>query len=416
MDSTISSLFKDGGALAAARPWLRRLTLYGSASLIAWAAYAYYLRLCEAGSIEHDAQGVQTYTGELGGRNLENRLLGTGSTSKEAAALLKSLSKTGAGRAFPGDNYELVRSTDDRFLHLTVVRGLKRTVVTPKNGGFQAVVSDVPVLTTARQARGDIRGNLWLSMQNRGVPPTLISEFADTFQWTVDFLTETHDGDRFAVSWTERHTPDGRNWGRTIEAGLYDGRVTGRHVGILFGDGYYDEKGHSLARMFLRAPLNYRRISSYFSSNRYHPILRRYRPHHGTDYAAPYGTPVSAVGAGLVAGAGYKGGLGNAVEIRHNSNYVTVYGHLKGFAKGVRAGTRVRQGQVIGYVGATGLASGPHLHFQISRNGQWINFLSIKVPQATSVPAKSMPSFQANRDRQVRLLGETGSGVRASAR
>ncbi|MEK9145972.1 MAG: hypothetical protein AAB339_10210, partial [Elusimicrobiota bacterium] len=195
MDLSASSV------LAVLRPWLRRLALYGSASLIAWGAYAYYLRLCEATSIEHDAQGVLTYTGELGGRNLENRLLETGSSPKEAAALIKSLAKTGTGRAFPGDNYELVRSTDDRFLHLTVVRGLKRTVVTPKNGGFQAVVGDVPVLTTARQARGDIRGNLWLSMQNRGVPPTLISEFAAPFQWPVDFLTETHAGARFAVSW-----------------------------------------------------------------------------------------------------------------------------------------------------------------------------------------------------------------------
>ncbi|HBT60399.1 MAG TPA: hypothetical protein DEB40_01470, partial [Elusimicrobia bacterium] len=350
----------DAGASFNRQPiWVRRAAAYGLLAFAVFIGYAQYQRLRETASIENDSKGLQVYDGALGGRNLENRLIETGSTKKEVRGILKALSRHGGqGCAYKGDSYKIVRSGDDAFLHLTVIRGLKRIVVTPKtDGGFAGRADAIEVMTTRRHARGDIRGSLWLSMQSAGVPPPLIQEFADVFQWSVDFLTETHDGDRFAATWTESRSPDGRIWSRTVAGGIYEGKVVGRNVGVLYDDGYYDEKGTSLQRMFLKAPLSYRRISSSFSNSRYHPILRYRRPHHGTDYAAAYGTPVSAVGRGVVTYAGYRGGMGNAIEIRHGSGYSTIYGHLKGFAKGIRKGVHVRQGQVIAYVGSTGIST-----------------------------------------------------------
>ncbi|MBI5242994.1 MAG: peptidoglycan DD-metalloendopeptidase family protein [Elusimicrobia bacterium] len=387
--------------------WLKRFALYGLIAAGILLAYKSYQRLLETSSIEFDARGLQVYSGDLGGRSLQDRLIETGSSKAEVAAILKAAAKAGGHtRTFPGDTYEIALSTADEFLHLTLLRGLKRIVVKPKNGGYSTALSSVPVSVTRKAVKGEIRGSLWLSMQSRGVPATAIQEFADIFQWSVDFLTETQDGDRFAMAWDERTSPDGRNWGRTIASGVYNGRTAGRNVGILFNDGYYDAKGESLQSMFLKAPLNYRRISSYFSSSRYHPILKKRRAHHGTDYSAPLGTPVSAVGGGVVVRADYSAGIGNAVAVRHSSSYTTLYGHLKGFAKGIRAGVHVRQGQVVGYVGSTGLSTGPHLHFQMSKNGQWANFLRIKTPRTRSVPAKQMPQFAAMRDKELKALGE----------
>jgi len=161
---------------------------------------------------------------------------------------------------------------------------------------------------------------------------------------------------------------------------------------------YYDAEGNSLQRVFLKSPLNYRRISSYFSRRRFHPILKIYRPHYGVDYAAPTGTPVVTIGDGRVVYAGWKGGLGRYVEIRHNNVYTSCYGHLSRFAKGIRRGARVRQGQVIGYVGATGLATGPHLDFRVKRFGSYVNPLTVDYPRAEPLPEDKKDEFFARRD------------------
>ncbi len=142
---------------------------------------------------------------------------------------------------------------------------------------------------------------------------------------------------------------------------------------------FYDADGNSLKGEFLRAPLVYRRISSYFTEHRYHPILRIYRPHHGIDYAAPSGTPASSIADGVVIAKGWEGGLGNELRVRHSGSYVSIYGHLRGYARGIHVGSHVKQGQVIGYVGSTGLSTGPHLHFGFERDGKLINFFSLKM-------------------------------------
>jgi murein DD-endopeptidase MepM/ murein hydrolase activator NlpD len=174
--------------------------------------------------------------------------------------------------------------------------------------------------------------------------------------------------------------------------------------------GYFDGEGKSLRRAFLRSPLNYRRISSFFTEHRFHPILKIFRPHHGVDYAASYGTPIVTIGDGVVEYGGWKGGYGRFVSIRHNSTYTSTYGHLSGFGKGIVRGARVQQGQVIGYVGSSGLATGPHLDFRITRGGSFINPLRLNIPPVDPVPGAEMGTFRG----YVQELAEALDSMRAS--
>ena len=238
-----------------------------------------------------------------------------------------------------------------------------------------------------------MENSLWEAMSGQSVPPSVIMEFADIFAWKIDFLTEPRKGDAFALLWEERRTALGAPCPAKILGAVYRGAETGEEYAFYYGNSYYDEKGASLRRAFLRAPLSYRRISSYFSRSRFHPILRIYRPHYGIDYAAPSGTPVSAVADGTAAFAGWKGGYGKFIELRHGGTYVTGYGHLRSFAKGLKAGKKVSQGDVIGYVGMTGLATGPHLDFSIKKNGRFVNFLRLELPPAASLKGAKLEIF-----------------------
>jgi murein DD-endopeptidase MepM/ murein hydrolase activator NlpD len=162
--------------------------------------------------------------------------------------------------------------------------------------------------------------------------------------------------------------------------------------------GYYDDNGNSFKKAFLKAPLNFRRISSYYSKSRFHPILKSYRSHHGLDYSAPTGTPVSAIGDGKIVFRGNKGGYGRLIVIRHPNGYETYYGHLARISKDVHNGTRVNQGQVIGYVGQSGLATGPHLHYEVRINHKSVNPLALKMPSGESIPDSLMAEFRSFRN------------------
>jgi murein DD-endopeptidase MepM/ murein hydrolase activator NlpD len=177
---------------------------------------------------------------------------------------------------------------------------------------------------------------------------------------------------------------------------------------------YYDGEGESLRRAFLRAPLEFRRISSAYSTGRFHPILRRVRAHHGIDYAASSGTPIRAVGDGVIQKAGWGGGYGNVVEIRHQRGYSSRYAHMRGFASGVRAGTRVRQGQVIGYVGTTGLSTGPHLHYEFHMAGRPVNPTSIRYLTGDPVPGGARGRFRAQRDARIAVMERAGGPLLAA--
>lgn len=261
---------------------------------------------------------------------------------------------------------------------------------------------------------GSIRHSLWNSMLRSGQKPEMIMRFADLFSWDIDFFTETHNGDSFKLL-TEQLYCDSWPVGREqLIVGQYKGKV-GEYFGYYFEDpsgrkGYYTRDGQSVRKGFLRSPLQFSKVTSAFSTGRFHPILRIVRPHQGVDYAARTGTPVSAIGDGIVTQCGWSGGYGRLVEIRHAGGYSSRYGHLSRFGK-IRVGSRVSQGQVIGYVGASGLATGPHLHFEVRVNGVPRNPLKIIPPRAPPVAREYLTMFRARADSLSALLRRTTSAA-----
>jgi murein DD-endopeptidase MepM/ murein hydrolase activator NlpD len=391
-----------------AKTSLLRAGVYCAVAALIWGGLRYYgsLRLSAAAAEREVAAEEESVEGRLGKRLLPEALIEAGFSASEAAAAAHALGRVqNVRRLSADDRYIVKRSSAGALMHLTWVHGLKRVVVTQgAKGKFRAAASEVALKTRQRGAAGVIEGSLWASMDSAGVPAEVIVRFAQAYEWTIDFLSEPRNGDRFSVVWSERTSPDGKTWDHAVQAGIYDGKLTGRRQALLFDDDYYDEKGESLRRVFLRAPLQFARVSSGFASRRAHPILRINRPHHGTDYAASRGTPVSAVADGVIVVAHRERGFGNVVKIRHDGTYLTLYGHLHRFGAGIRQGMRVKQGRVIGTVGSTGLATGPHLHFQIEKNGRWVDFLKLDLPFARSIPKAQHASFaEARRRLQARL-------------
>jgi murein DD-endopeptidase MepM/ murein hydrolase activator NlpD len=242
-----------------------------------------------------------------------------------------------------------------------------------------------------------ITSSLWNAIVADKGDPALAAELADIYQWTIDFFG-IQKGDEFYAVYEKRYVEGNYIGLNAIEAALFKHNGKNYYAFYYQQDStkkgeYFDETGQSLRREFLKAPLNYNRISSKFSNSRYHPVLKIYRPHHGVDYAAPAGTPVYSIGNGKVIGKGYENGGGNYVKIKHNSVYTTAYMHLKGFATGIKQGSSVSQGQLIGYVGSTGLSTGPHLDFRVYKNGSPIDPLSMQSPPAEPVSKEMMPSY-----------------------
>ena len=259
-------------------------------------------------------------------------------------------------------------------------------VIENSSVGFKAFKREIEFDTSEVFAQGEIKSSLYEDGRKAGLDPEIIMALADIFAWEIDFSVDIREKDSFKVIY---------------EIGSHEGEIAKRgpiiatqftNKGKLFtavkfkdDDGhedYYDLDGNSLRKQFLKSPLNYRRISSYFSKKRYHPILKKYRPHHGIDYAAPSGTPVTATGDGRVTFSGWKRGYGKFIVIKHNSTYSTAYGHLSRFAKRMKKGSYVKQGQVIAYVGSTGISTGPHLHYEFRVNGKSVNPLGRKFSPA----------------------------------
>ena len=260
--------------------------------------------------------------------------------------------------------------------------------------------SDKEVTYEKKFADVQIKSSLWNDMTSAGASPFLILKLSDIYAWTVDFFG-LQDGDRFRMVYgqtlceneiisvdTVYYSVFSRD-GKEVPAILYDQ-----------GDGgnkYWNAKGESLKKAFLKAPLQFTRISSGFSYARRHPVTGKIRPHTAIDYAAPTGTPVMSIGDGTVLSVGWAGGGGNTVKIRHNSSYTTSYMHLSRYAKGLKAGQHVHQGQVIGYVGATGTATGPHLDFRVYKDGTAINPLKMESPSADPIRPENLPALDSMR-------------------
>lgn len=256
-------------------------------------------------------------------------------------------------------------------------------------------------------ATGTIETSLWESMHDSKLNPMLAIELSEIFAWSIDFFG-VQRGDRYKVIYEESYV-DSQSIGihRILGAWFYHNKTD--FWGIPFVQkgvrSFFDEEGNSLRKAFLKAPLRFSRISSGFSHSRLHPVLKIRRPHHGVDYVAPTGTPVLSVGDGVVKKMGYqKRGGGNFVSIKHNSVYTTTYMHLSRFGKGIRQGTYVQQGDVIGYVGSTGLSTGPHLDFRFYKNGSAVNPLKVEAPPVEPIEEENRSPFQITRSITIQSL------------
>jgi len=262
-----------------------------------------------------------------------------------------------------------------------------------------------------RAVQGRLEGALEASVARAGATPELAYLLAEVLQWDLDFTRDLRRGDEFRVLFEELLVEGYEPRPERVLAVSY-GQPGGRKIeAYLFGEGevagYYDGEGRPLQKLFLRSPLPYSRVTSGFTHRRFHPVLGGYRPHYGVDYGAPVGTPVRVTAAGTVVSAGWSGGGGKTVKVRHANGYLSAYLHLSRFASGIRAGGRVRQGDVIGYVGATGLATGPHLDYRVQLDGRWINPLTIASVPAVPIPTQRRAEFAALRD-SMRASLETG--------
>jgi murein DD-endopeptidase MepM/ murein hydrolase activator NlpD len=346
------------------------------------------------------------------GDSLYSCLTGQGISRREILVvekLLNSLFDT--GRCYSGDSYEIIVSTSgvlegfNYYSGALNIYGVKKSTSGELIAFHQKITLEKRILGLV----GRIETSLYESMVQLGQSPELAMKFADIFAWQVDFLTEPRPGDTFKLIW-EKSYKEGEEFsdGRVLAAQYLGKEVS--HTAIFFEDSeghndYYTTKGESLRKEFLRSPLNYRRISSYFSYRRFHPILKYYRPHFGIDYAAPLGTPVVNIGDGVITYMGWKDDYGKFVKIRHLNGYYSTYGHLSRYGRSIRRGDKVKQGQVVGYVGATGLATGPHLDFRVIRNGKFVNFLKIQIPAVESIRDKYKGEFKITKRERLYQLG-----------
>ncbi|HBF87384.1 MAG TPA: metalloendopeptidase [Bacteroidales bacterium] len=253
---------------------------------------------------------------------------------------------------------------------------------------------------------GSIVSSLWNTMIDNKINPILSIELSEIYAWTIDFF-DLQKGDYFKVLYDEQYV-DSVSIGISKIHAIYFNHSGHDFYAFPFVqdsiESYFDEKGKSLKKAFLKAPLRFARISSHFSNSRLHPVLKIRRPHHGVDYAAPVGTPVQSIGDGKVILAEHKGGAGKMVKIKHNNTYTTAYLHLSKFGNGIKSGAHVRQGDVIGYVGSTGLSTGPHLDFRVYKNGTPVDPLKMESPPVEPVKKEDMKTYTILADSLVKVL------------
>lgn len=355
------------------------------------------------------------------GRNqtLGELLDGTLDGNEQYGFLLAFREQASPRRMRAGTEITLRYRPDDGWLRgVDVALNSDQTVRMVRDGeGWRSSTVETPTYVDTLYASGEIETVLWTSVIRNPALSTipvsdrnrLIDYLDRVFQWQVDFSRQIRVGDAYRFAFEREVRPDGSmRAGRLLAAELVNSG-TAYHA-IWFdpnddGEGsWFDLEGKSVRRAFLLKPLEYRRISSRFSSGRFHPILNRWRAHRGIDYAADSGTPVMATSDGVVVHRGPKGDLGNAVEIRHPNGFVTRYGHLRGFRSGISVGTRVHQGDIVGYVGMTGLATGPHLHYEMLRGGKQMDPLSVDLPAGDPVPSEARARWLSESAARLALL------------
>ncbi|MFI4921285.1 MAG: M23 family metallopeptidase [Gammaproteobacteria bacterium] len=308
----------------------------------------------------------------------------------QAAARLK--------RILPGDVIHITYTPDAHIQSLRMQYDEGHTLEVTRQGvGFSAALTDIPVTVVTAYAHGVIENSLFDAASRAGLSDATTMELIQLFAWDIDFAHDIQNGDSFTVIYQKIHRQgQAIADGPILAAEFVDGSKV--HRVLRYTDpagltGYYTPDGRSIKKTLMRAPVSYSRISSGFSLHRKHPILGFSRAHQGVDYAAPSGTPIQAAGDGRIAFEGYKGGYGKCMVIDHGGGYSTLYGHLSRFKRGTHTGMHVKQEQIIGYVGMTGLATGPHLHFEVRINGVPHNPRTVKLPDTAPVLTQYLADF-----------------------
>ncbi|WP_250656513.1 OapA family protein [Alkalimarinus coralli] len=322
---------------------------------------------------------------------------------------------------YPGETIAFLKDEDEKLKQIRLQRSQLESFVLSRqeNGKFTSEEVFVKPDIQLAYAEGTIDSSLFLAGQKAGLKQSLIMELANIFGWDIDFILDIRSGDSFNLVYEELYIDGNKigegkiiaatfnNQGRELKAVLYTDKK---------GDSnYFTPEGHSMRKAFLRSPIDFARISSHFNLRRKHPVLHTIRAHKGTDYAARRGTPIKATGDGKVVHAGRKGGYGKAVIIQHGQKFTTLYAHMSKYARGVRNGSRVKQGQIIGYVGSTGLASGPHLHYEFKVNGVHKNSVKVKLPQANPIKKSEMADFRKQTNLYLSQLETLSQSYRLAA-
>lgn len=358
-------------------------------------------------SAKMDVAGIptETVTGRIkAGSTLFQALVDKGLPRQEANSVVGEINKSyDVRRVKAGDEFRLVQTQDKNLIAFDYhADPLNVFYVERHEDGLISGKREFRLETVESLIYGEVDQTVYQTILAMGESAQLASLFVNVFAWDFDFSTGTRKGDRFSML-VEKKYKDGRFFGYgKILSGKYESSF-GMHTAVYYQspegtEGYYSPEGRSMKKAFLRSPLRYDYITSGFTSWRFHPVLRRGRPHYAIDYGARPGTPVWSVADGLVIYAGWKGPAGRTVIIRHANQYVTSYSHLSRMARGVRVGARVRQQQVIGYVGSSGLTTGPHLHYMLKIAGRFVNPQRVKFPPGTPVAQKYRKEFDRQKD------------------
>jgi murein DD-endopeptidase MepM/ murein hydrolase activator NlpD len=316
-------------------------------------------------------------------------------------------------RIYPGQKIEF-KIANDELVGLRYQKNrLNHVEFMKTDKGFADTSVDITPDTRIAYREATIINSLFLAGTDVGLEQSSIMELASMFGWDIDFALDIRANDSFKVLYEERFI-NGEKIGNgpILAAEFTNQKKTFKAVRYTDPEGitsYYTPEGNSMKKAFLRTPVDFARISSHFNLKRKHPILNRIRAHKGTDYAAPTGTPIKAAGNGKVEFAGTKGGYGRTVVLRHGQSYKTLYAHMHRYGKGIRTGARIKQGQIIGYVGKSGLATGPHLHYEFYKNGVVRNPVRVELPKAESIPKPLLPNFKLETQPLVAQLADFSS-------
>ncbi len=324
-------------------------------------------------------------------------------------------------RIKPGQKIHVLLGENSNLRQMKYETDITRTLlirrIEDQSFDTQIITSQLDAFPIYRE--GVIESSLFEAAAESNIPEKVIMDLANIFGWDIDFSLDIRKGDRFGIVYNELYKDDVkvRN-GRILAAEFINNGKTYRAVYYTDPKGngdYYDESGKSMRKAFLRSPVEFSRITSRFSKKRWHPILSKWRSHKGVDYGARRGTPIRASGDGKILHAGNKGGYGRTIIIQHGGRYRTVYGHLNGYAKGIRSGKKVKQGQIIGYVGSSGLATGPHLHYEFRVNGVHRNPLTVRLPEAKPVHKSYLSHFKEKTSVYLSMLHLMETKIAANA-